>query len=354
MTESASPHWCKSLLSVNATVQEVIRNLDESGLQIALIVSDGRVLAGTVTDGDVRRALLRGLDLKSRIAEVMSSTPMVVPPDMGREMVLNLMRANKIRQLPVVDGDRRVVGLHVWDEVIAPSNRENVVVIMAGGVGRRLRPLTEDCPKPMLPVAGRPMLEHIIERAKGDGFTRFVISVGYLGQMIEDYFSDGSRFSVNITYLREAMPLGTAGALSLLGAAPQLPFLVTNGDVLTDIRYGEMLDFHVQHDAVATMAVRQHEWQHPFGVVHTSGLNIVGFEEKPVHRSHVNAGIYVLEPRALALLNSGEACDMPALFDRLQHDGRPTIAYPMHEPWLDVGRPEDLRVANAAKTSVTE
>jgi len=222
------------------------------------------------------------------------------------------------------------------------------MVIMAGGMGTRLRPHTENCPKPLLPVAGKPMLEHIIDRARIEGFTHFILAIYHLGEMIEEYFGNGERWNVEIKYLREQAPLGTAGALGLLNPRPTEPFVVTNGDVLTDIRYGELLDFHTRHAAAATMAVRLHEWQHPFGVVQTRGVEIVGFEEKPVARTHINAGVYVLEPDALNTLAVDTPCDMPALFERLQAQSMRTVAYPMHEPWLDVGRPEDLVVAQAA------
>jgi NDP-sugar pyrophosphorylase family protein len=186
------------------------------------------------------------------------------------------------------------------------------------------------------------MLEHIIERAKRDGFNHFLISLHYLGEMIEDYFGDGGKLGVNISYISEGVPLGTAGSLSLMTRRPMLPFIVTNGDVLTDIHYNDFLDFHIRQGAHATMAVRQHEIQNQFGVVRTNGVEIEGFEEKPVYRSHVNAGIYVLSPNVLDHLECGEHCDMPTLFERIKKkDGR-TIVYPMHEPWLDVGRPEDL------------
>jgi NDP-sugar pyrophosphorylase family protein len=190
------------------------------------------------------------------------------------------------------------------------------------------------------------MLEHIIERARADGFHHFILAIHYLGHMIEEHFGDGSRWQIKIDYLREESPLGTAGALGLM-PRPDVPFLVTNGDVLTDIHYGELLDFHCRHRAAATMAVRLHEWQHPYGVVHTKGVDIVGFEEKPVARSHINAGVYVLDPRALEVLDAGERCDMPTLFSRLQERSARTIVYPMHEPWLDVGRADDLARAQA-------
>lgn len=343
--------WRKALLAVDATLQQAIRSLDESALQIALVVANDNVLLGTLTDGDIRRGLLRGLDMSSCVDGIINREPLVVPPQMGREMVLQLMRINKVRQLPVIDENRRVVGLHVWDELMLPDRRKNLMVIMAGGQGTRLRPHTESCPKPMLPVGGKPMLEHIIERAKSQGFHHFVIAVHYLGQMIEDYFGDGSQWQVSIDYLHEETPLGTAGALKMLNPVPELPILVSNADVLTDIHYGELLDFHHYHAATATMAVRLHEWQHPFGVVRTKGFDLIGFEEKPVTRSHINAGIYVLEPSALDHLKQAEYCDMPTLFSRLHDGAARTIVYPMHEPWLDVGREGDLEIARSRHAS---
>jgi dTDP-glucose pyrophosphorylase/CBS domain-containing protein len=339
--------WRKALLPAGATVQLAVQSLNESALQIVLVVAPSGSLVGTITDGDIRRGLLRGLNLSSTIDDIVQREPLVVPPQLGREMVLQIMKANRVRQLPIVDDDRVVVGLHLWDEIMAPQQRSNLMVIMAGGRGRRLYPHTDHCPKPMLPVAGRPMLEHIIERAKAEGFQRFVLAIHYLGHMIRDHFGDGGRWDVAIEYLQEETPLGTAGAIAMLSTPPSEPFVVSNGDVLTDIRYGELLDFHRRHEAAATMAVRMHEFQHPFGVVRVKGVDIEGFEEKPISRSHINAGIYVLEPMALDSLSCGIPCDMPALFKRLQQKSLRTIAYPMYEPWLDVGRPDDYRSAQA-------
>lgn len=336
--------WKEALLPVHSTLQDAIRNLDKTALRIVLVLdADGR-LHGTVSDGDIRRGLLKGLSLDTPISSVTHRSPLVVPMQLSRDAVKQLMVANKVQQIPVLDEDRRVIGLHVWDELSTSPERDNLMVIMAGGKGTRLRPHTENCPKPLLPVAGKPMLEHIVERSKQAGFSRFVMAVHYLGHMIEDYFGDGEKWNVQIEYLRENRPLGTAGALSLLLPLPGAPFVVTNGDVLTDINYGDLLDFHVRHDAAATMAVRLHEWQHPYGVVQTNGIDIIGFEEKPIARTHINAGVYALEPRSLSMLPDGR-CDMPTLFERLQTQSMRTVAYPMHEPWLDVGRPVDLKQA---------
>jgi dTDP-glucose pyrophosphorylase len=341
--------WRKALLPATATLQQAIQNLNESALQIILIVSEHDLLLGTLTDGDIRRGLLRGCDLNCAISTLMTREPLVVPEGIPRNTVVQLMQTNRIHQLPVVDHHHRVVGLRVWDELHSPGRRPNTMVIMAGGLGTRLRPHTEVCPKPLLLVGGKPMLEHIIERAKAEGFHHIVLAINYLGHMIEEHFGDGGRWQVEIEYLREGSPLGTAGAIALLDPRPALPLLVSNGDVLTDIRYGELLDFHCRHGAAATMAVRLYEWQHPFGVVRTNGVDIIGFEEKPVARTHINAGIYVLEPSSIDALNVGEPCDMPTLFGRLQDRNARTIVYPMHEPWLDVGREADLKRADSGR-----
>lgn len=337
--------WREALLNPHVSIKKAITKLNDTGLQIILVVDTNDTLIGTLTDGDIRRGLLKGLTLDDAIGATMRSNSLVATPEIGRDVVLQLMQANRLRQLPIVDSNHKIMGLHLWDEISVPSF-PNTIVIMAGGLGTRLRPHTESCPKPMLPVAGKPMLEHIIVRAKTEGFSRFIIAVQYLGHIIEDYFGCGENFDVSIEYLREKEPLGTAGALSLLNPHPKQPIIVTNGDVLSDVRFGELLSFHNRHEAVATMAVRLHEWHHPFGVVETRGADIVGFEEKPVARSHINAGIYALSPEVLSSMTMNRHCDMPTLFKQLQGEGKRTVAYPMHEPWLDVGRPDDLNRAN--------
>ncbi len=345
--DSSEKKWRKTILPLDSTIQAVIRNLNESSMKIVLVVNERGELQGTISDGDIRRGLLKGLNINSPIESIVHRNALVLPQALGRETVIQLMIANKIQQIPVVDLNQKVIGLHLWDQITTPNVRTNLMVIMAGGRGTRLLPHTQNCPKAMVSVAGKPMLEHIIERGKMEGFNHFVLAIHHLGHMIEEYFGNGSRIGVNIDYLKEQSPLGTAGALGLLKTRPETPFVVTNGDVLTDIRYGELLDFHMRYEATATMAVRLHEWQHPFGVVQTKGVEIVGFEEKPISRNHINAGVYALSPVVLDELNINSPCDMPKLFELLHAKGRRTVAYPMHEPWLDVGRPEDLVQANA-------
>ena len=337
--------WCTAVLGLGATVEEGIRNLDASHLQIVLVLGERGDLVGTLTDGDIRRGLLRGIGLQDTIDGLINTDPLVATPAVGQEAVRRMMVEHRIHEIPVVDPDRRVVGLHTWSAVSVGGERTNLMVIMAGGEGRRLRPLTEVCPKPMLPIGGRPMLEHIIESAVADGFRRFVLAIRYLGHIIEDHFGDGRDFGVEIEYLREDQPLGTAGALVLLDPLPAEPLVVTNGDVVSSIRYGEMLNYHRRQDAQATMAVQLYDWHHQFGVVYTEGAVITGFEEKPVARNYVNAGVYVLEPEVVGLLHAGRPCDMPSLFSRARERGDRTVVFPLHEQWLDVGRQDDYMFA---------
>lgn len=344
--------WQDCVLSPKTTIREAAKNLNETSLKIVLVADDEGLLKGTVCDGDIRRGLLGEENLDSELFKIMKTDPLVAPESWDRSSILQLMNANKVQQVPIVDAENKLVGLHLWDEVNTPLIRENTVVIMAGGKGVRLRPHTFEKPKPMVEVAGKPMLEHIIERAKAEGFRNFVLAVHYLGHVIENYFGDGEKFGVKIQYLKEKEPLGTAGALSLLDADMKKPFIVTNSDIMTDVKLSDMLLFHEKHNSFATMAVKLHEFELPFGVVEVNELEIIGFTEKPTLRSRVNSGIYVLDPSSLDHLQRDEPCDMPQLFEKLRFMGEKITAYPMHEPWLDVGRPDDLKKARNSNTNV--
>jgi dTDP-glucose pyrophosphorylase len=346
MASQPSEIWRLAILTLDATIGQAAKCLNDVSIKVVMVVNNLGILEGTVSDGDIRRGLLRGLNLQESISSVLHKNALVVTAEISRDLVMQLMAANNIYQVPIVDDSRRVIGLHLWDDITRRDDRPNLMVIMAGGKGTRLRPHTENCPKPMLHVGGKPILEHIINRAKVEGFVKFSLAINYLGHMVEDYFGRGERFGVEITYIREKIPLGTAGALNLLDPKPEFPILVTNGDVIADLRYGELLDFHVRQSADATMAVRAYEWQHPFGVVETKGYEIIGFEEKPIARSHINAGVYVVQPTVLQHLQSDSPCDMPNMFARIRSAGGKIIAYPMHEPWLEIGRPDDLKQAN--------
>ncbi len=345
-TDNSEQLWALTILPVGSSIRQAVQVLNETSLKIVLIVDASKSLVGTISDGDIRRGLLRGLDLSDSVESILQREPIVVPPNMTREIVVQLMSTNRIYQIPIVDAQSHLLGLHLWDEVISSPSRPNVMIIMAGGKGTRLHPLTSNCPKPLLDVGGKPILKHIIDRAKLQGFSHFIIAINYLGEMIEDYFGTGENFGVKIEYIREVLPLGTAGALSLLTPLPNLPFVVTNGDVITDIDYGELIDFHVEQSAVATMAVRLQEWQNPFGVVKIRDFDIYEYNEKPLVRSYINAGVYVLCDSSIQSLTEGVACDMPEIFQRLINNSERVVAYPVHEGWLDVGRPKDFSEAS--------
>lgn len=341
------PTWEKTLINVDATIKDAIQILNNVGLRIVIVVQESGEFLGIISDGDIRRGMVKGYSLNTPIQNIVRSQALVVPEGLSRDMIIQLMLINKIHQIPILNEENRIVGLHLWDEVNTRPQRLNLFVIMAGGKGTRLMPYTKECPKPLVKIGGKPMIDHVIDRAKNFGYENFIVSIFHFGEMIKSHLGDGSGLSINLDYLQESSPLGTAGSLSLISKAPNLPIIVTNGDVICDIDYAEILDFHVRNNAVATMAVKLYQWQNPFGVVNMNGIEISGFEEKPIIDSHINAGVYVLSPLALEYLEVGVACSMPELFERLRLDSRKIIAYPMHEPWLDVGRPIDLEKANA-------
>lgn len=339
--------WKDSVTSPEYNLKQVLVNLNKSGSKIVLVVNPDGKLLGTISDGDVRRGLLNGLSLDSPIASLIHHETLTLSPNVSRDRVLKLMLSKNILQIPIVAEDKTLLGLHLWSDLVTPVERENLIIIFAGGKGTRLRPHTEDVPKPMLTVSGMPMLEIILNKAKAYGFKKFIFAIHHRGDVIEDYFKDGKDFGVDITYLREKSPLGTAGALSLLEDTPLLPFIVTNGDVITEIDYGDLVNFHQNNSAVGTMAVHSHEFQNPYGVIQTTGIDIIEYVEKPTVKSIINAGVYVLSPEALKHLSLNESCDMPSLFARLQDSGERTVAYQIFESWMDVGSPIDLVKANS-------
>ena len=340
-------HWRDALLSEKATLHDAIKNLDDSKLKIILVTSSDSSFVGTITDGDIRRGLLKGLSLSDGVSLVVKKDSISVSEDMQLELVNQIMKLNQISQIPTIDSKSRVVGLYEWSASNSGiKTRENLMIIMAGGIGKRLRPYTDNCPKPMLLVHNKPIIEHIILNAKSEGFNKFIISINYLGTMIEEYFGKGENLGVEIDYIREKKPLGTSGALGLIDSKLNKDFIVTNGDVISDINYGDVLDFHCKNSSIATMAVRQHELHNPYGVVQLDGEDIVGFEEKPVARSNINAGIYALSPKVIDFIEKNVYSDMPNLFENLRLQKKPIKAYFTHENWIDIGRPRDLNEAN--------
>lgn len=345
--------WESILVGPEAPLQEAIATLDRGALRIAIVVDEQRRLLGTLTDGDVRRALLKHLPLHIPVGEVMCATPQTAQREWSRERVLAVMESTQLLQLPVVDAQRRVVGLETLHGLLNKRRLGNPVFLMAGGFGTRLHPLTHDCPKPLLKVGDKPILELILESFISAGFHRFFISTHYLPEMVRDHFGDGERWGVSIRYTHEAEPLGTGGALGLLPHDEiDAPMFVMNGDLLTTLNYRDLLDFHNEHDGIATMCVREYEYQVPYGVVQSDGHRIRSMVEKPVQKFFINAGIYVLAPELVRSVKTGTRVDMPTLLEQAIGTEKNVAMFPLHEYWLDIGRMEDLKRAQVEFESI--
>jgi len=300
-------------------------------------------LLGTVTDGDIRRALINGVALSHPISEIMSTTPTVVDCSVSKDQLLELMRAKQLNSIPVL-GDGIVVGLETLQHISQKATYENPVFLMAGGFGTRLKPLTDNCPKPLLKVGGKPILETVLLRFIKSGFNNFYISTHYLPEMIKEYFGYGEKWGVSINYVHEERPLGTGGALGLLPKdLPDLPVIMMNGDVLTKVDLEDVLAFHNENDANATICVREYEYQVPFGVIESEGNIIKSMVEKPIQRFHVNAGIYVVGRKIIEEVNNNEVVDMPTLLER--YLGNKVLMFPFYDYWLDIGRIDDFNRA---------
>lgn len=332
-------------VSADCRLRDAVRAINIGPAHVALVIAgDGRLL-GTLTDGDVRRGLLEDLELDSPAIDAMPETFQSLHESATAHDALVLMRSHHLHQVPVVDDRGRISGIYVLDENHAHGNLGNTVVIMAGGEGLRLRPLTKETPKALLPVGDRPMLEIIIRQCAEAGLREFVISVNYLKNQIKEFVGDGSKFGVHVSYIEESNPTGTAGSLSLLSDLGTDPFIVINGDVLTRINFRHLLSSHTELEADATVCARRHETPVPFGILHTDGLEIVGIDEKPMLSHLVNAGIYVLQPSMIDLIPLNAYLDMTDLLKIALSTGRRIKAFPLHEYWLDIGRPENLQQA---------
>jgi dTDP-glucose pyrophosphorylase/CBS domain-containing protein len=326
----------------HASLLEALRILDRSALAIVLVVDAARVLLGTLTDGDVRRALLRGASLTDSIEGAFNPRFTSVDPRADRNEVLDLMRARKLSQIPIVEPDGRLIGLHTLYDVVGAASRPNAAVVMAGGRGQRLMPLTSDTPKPMLPVAGRPILERIVLQLVGQGIRDVFISVHYLPDVIQQHFGDGERFGCRIRYLRETEPLGTGGALSLLPAPPNHPVLVMNGDLVTQLEVGTLLERHAERAAAISVAVRRYFHRVPFGCVTLDGDRIVALQEKPRLEQVINAGVYVVSPDVVAAIPKNTAVSMPELVEQALARRQTVLASEIDGEWIDVGQHDQL------------
>lgn len=332
-------------ITVDATIKQALKVISDGAVQIALVVDKKGRLLGTLTDGDIRNGLLKGLNLKSPIKEIYFKKPIVGKKSDSRQKLLKISLSNKIHQIPIVDKNKKVISIYILEELIKPKIYSNEVVIMAGGKGMRLRPLTKNIPKPMLKVGNKPILQIIVEKFKESGYENFVICVNYKSKIITNYFGDGTKFGVKIRYIKEKKRMGTAGALSLFEKKPQEPFFVINGDLLTNLNFNKMLNFHILHNSKATMCITECNINSPYGEVRLHNEDIKSIEEKPIRKVFVNAGVYILDPSCINLIPK-KFYDMTTLFKKIISKKLKTISFPLGEYWLDIGRLNDFKKAN--------
>ncbi|MDX1346908.1 MAG: nucleotidyltransferase family protein [Thiomicrorhabdus chilensis] len=337
--------WRRISVDETASIKQALTVLDKEALQIVLVVNQSGILMGTLTDGDVRRALLRGVGLDDCVLLAMNAMPTVGLQSQSETAWKRKILEKSIRHLPIVDAEQHVIGLFYDKKEV--QKRLNPVVLMLGGLGTRLRPLTESVPKPMLRVGDRPILETIVTHIAEQGFVNFYFCINYLGEQIRSYFGDGSQWGVNIEYIEEDERMGTAGALSLLPEVPELPFIVMNGDLLTKVNLSALLDFHTEHHNIATACVREYAQQVPYGVVEIDGARVTQLVEKPVYRYFVNAGIYALSPQAMDKVPEQAFYDMPTLIDEVLAEKGPVGGFPITEYWMDIGQMPDFEQAQA-------
>jgi dTDP-glucose pyrophosphorylase len=335
----------KIKISPNATIKQALKTLTIGAIKIAIVVDKNNKLIGTLTDGDIRRGFLRGLNINSSVKSIIFKKPIVVKDTYSREKLIKIALLKKIYQIPIVDKNGKVKGIHIISELIESKNKSNKVVIMAGGMGTRLRPLTNNIPKPMLKVGNKPILQTIVEKFKKDGYKNFIICVNYKSNIIKNFFSDGKKFGVKIEYIEENKRMGTAGALSLIKVKPKKPFFVINGDLLTNLDFNKLIDFHYDQNSKATMCISEYNIESPYGEVKLNNENIVSIEEKPTHKFFVNAGVYVLDPSCIDLVPK-KFFDMTSLFQKIIINKDKAISFPIGEYWLDIGRLNDYKKAN--------
>lgn len=335
-------------LKINSSIEKALRIIESSGIQMAVIVDDSNRLIGTLSDGDIRRGLLNGLSLNDSIKSLVFTTPTIAKITDTKQDILQKAVSKKLRQIPIVDESMVVVGIELIDELIRPETKPNKVVLMVGGLGSRLHPLTENTPKPMLKVGHKPILQTIVEKFVEYGFTNLIMCVNYKSHVIQDYFGNGSAFGVSIEYVLEEYRMGTAGALGLLLTLPKEPFFVMNGDILTNINFEHLRTFHENSGSIGTMCVREYEFQVPYGVVNTNTQNhqILSIVEKPVNKFFVSAGIYMLSPSAINYIPKNEFFDMPTLFDKLIKNDEVVKSFEVSDYWLDIGKISDYEKAN--------
>lgn len=339
-------NWKKILIKPNSLIKEALEIINSESLQIVLVVDENKKLLGTVTDGDIRRGLLKNITPLDSVNTIMNSQPITANIHSTKEQLIDLMQRNDILSIPLMNGEK-IVGLESIKNLLKKTHLPNPVFIMAGGFGTRLKPLTNSCPKPMLKIGNKPMLETVIRGFIKAGFSNFYISTHYMPEIIKNHFGDGSALDINITYVHEDTPLGTGGALGLLPAniSDNLPTIMINGDILTNIDYHKLLNFHLANHADATICVREYTYQIPYGVIHSENNKIISMVEKPKYNYHVNAGIYIISSQIIKSVPKNHYIDMPTLLEKHINLNRSILSYPIKEYWLDIGRIDDFKKA---------
>ncbi|GAB5380731.1 MAG: nucleotidyltransferase family protein [Aliiglaciecola sp.] len=339
-------NWYDTCVSKTDTIRDTLNRINQSSLKIALVVTDKNQLLGTVTDGDIRRAMLNNVSMETPIASIMSRQPKVAKRSTSKRQLIDLMERYMLNSVPIVSEDYIVEDLVSFHHLVKRPTRKNAVLLMAGGFGTRLSPLTNNCPKPLLKVGESPLLEIAVKNFADAGFTQFYISTHYMPEKIRDYFGDGRKWGVNISYVHEEVPLGTAGALGLLPKSSlEDDIVIMNGDILTNIDFDKLLEFHQENQAKATMCVREYQQQIPYGVIETDGYKITGIKEKPTSQHFVNAGIYVVSPELLEMVSKGQYIDMTTLLELSISRENDVAVYPILDYWLDIGRLDDFQKA---------
>lgn len=339
--------WKKVLVNSSTSIKDSLEKINSETLRICIVVNSRNELLGVVTDGDVRRGLLKGVLLEQPVKDIMNPNPITASEGTDKDELIEIMNSKNLLSIPILKGNK-VVGLETLHSAMNEiSKKTNPIFIMAGGFGTRLRPLTDNCPKPMLKIGDKPMLEILIGRFKKAGFYNIYISTHFMPEKIMDHFGSGENFGVNIKYVHESSPLGTGGALGLLpkGICREMPLILINGDVLTTLNFSKLLKFHKENSAHATICVKSHDYQIPYGVIEGDGLKITNMVEKPIHKYFVNAGVYVLSPEVVNSVSEGKNITAPELVERFIKRNKNVFMFPIHEYWLDVGREEDFERA---------
>ena len=339
----------KYCITPDKSLFECMRILDREGAGIVLVVDEAFRLIGTASDGDIRRALLKGYGLETPLGPHIKRDCFSVSPAMSRNEVLDIMQARSIKQIPVVDENKKVMGLHMIHELLGRVKRPNWGVIMVGGKGKRLRPLTEEIPKPMIKVAGRPILERLVLHLVSYGIQRIFLAVNYMADVIEDYFGDGSRYGCTVLYLRESKPMGSSGALSLLPKTLEHPLVLINGDLVVDVNLSAMLDYHSQNEFYATIGVYPYSHEVPYGCINEKDGRVKSINEKPIVRKLVNAGVYVLSPEAVASVPHETFFPITNLVEKALEKKLPCGAFTIEKEWIDIGRPQELKKATGCE-----